>query len=122
MAPGITEALLQCELFGKLTKEEIQPMSSFCQIKNYEAGETIFIPGDQGSKIYIVIDRKPRFFGQSAWRDEMRIYLKRIFKERSMKLTVKPESQLDRSLQKSFGSPKKRGLPPFLWRVVETGG
>jgi len=56
MASNITESLLQCELFGSLTEEEIQPVSNLCQVESYKFGQTIFTQGDRGSKIYIIKD------------------------------------------------------------------
>ena len=56
MSSPITEALLQCELFGKLTEAEVQPIAALCQVEQYEIGETIFTQGDRGSKIYIIKD------------------------------------------------------------------
>ncbi len=56
MSSSITEALLQCELFGKLTEQEVQPISGLCQVEQYEVGEAVFTQGDRGSKIHIIKD------------------------------------------------------------------
>ncbi|MFH0811225.1 MAG: cyclic nucleotide-binding domain-containing protein [Pseudomonadota bacterium] len=56
MTPTVTETLLQCELFGKLTAEEIQPIAMLCQQEHYEAGEAIYVQGNRGNKIYIIED------------------------------------------------------------------
>lgn len=56
MSSPITETLLQCELFGSITDEEVKPIVVLCQIEHFEVGEAIFTQGDRGSKIYIVKD------------------------------------------------------------------
>jgi len=56
MSSSITEALLQCELFGSLTDEEVKPIVALCRVERYELGETIFAQGDRGNKVYIVKD------------------------------------------------------------------
>jgi len=56
MSSSITEALLQCELFGNLSAEEVEPIAGLCQVWQHEVGETIFRQGDRGNKIYIIVD------------------------------------------------------------------
>ncbi len=56
MALDITEALMKCELFGTLSRQEIEPVVDVCSVESYQAGDKIFSQGEQGSKIYIISD------------------------------------------------------------------
>lgn len=56
MISNLSQTLLQCELFGSLTKEEIKPIFSLCAIEDFQAGEMIFCQGDEGTSIYIIKD------------------------------------------------------------------
>jgi len=54
MTADILSTLLKCELLVTLSEEEINPIVSLCHTEQYQAGETIFHQGDQGTKIYII--------------------------------------------------------------------
>lgn len=56
MSSSISETLLQCDLFGSLTEEEVKPIVTLCRTERYNFGETIFSQGDRGNKVYIVKD------------------------------------------------------------------
>lgn len=56
----IIEGLRTCELFGSLSEEEMQmlvaSLATECQVKDYEAGVSIFSEGEYGTKLYIIVD------------------------------------------------------------------
>lgn len=52
--PVLLKELFSCELFETLSEEEIASIADLAQVKNYEAGETIYEQGDRGNELYII--------------------------------------------------------------------
>ena len=56
MAVDITEALLRCELFATLSRQEIDPIVSVCTVETYQAGDKIFSQDEHGSIVLIIAE------------------------------------------------------------------
>ena len=52
----IYQALASCELFKGLEQSEISIIANICQVKNYEAGESVYQQGDFGEYLYIIAE------------------------------------------------------------------
>ncbi len=56
----IVEGLRACELFASLSEEEIQmlatSLASACQIKAYEAGDSIYSQGEHSATLQVIAD------------------------------------------------------------------
>lgn len=64
--PAVDPALLaRTTLFENLTGEELARISELCREERFRAGETIFREGDEGHRLYVVVEGKARV-GQSV--------------------------------------------------------
>ena len=52
----ITEYLRKCELFSKLTREEVENIASLGRLNTYQAGENILSQGDFGENLYVIAE------------------------------------------------------------------
>jgi CRP/FNR family cyclic AMP-dependent transcriptional regulator len=51
----IEQVLERCDLFRGLGQKEIAVIAGLCQIEHYEAGEAVFMQGDLGEKLYVIV-------------------------------------------------------------------
>jgi CRP-like cAMP-binding protein len=54
----ITEYLRKCELFSRLSREEVENIAALGRLNTYEAGESILSQGDFGENLYIIAEGK----------------------------------------------------------------
>ena len=52
----IIQTLQQCDLFGTLTEEQLRSIADLCGIETYEAGDAIFMQGEYGGKLYLIVE------------------------------------------------------------------
>ena len=50
----IENALVNCEFFKKLGKNEISEIANLCKIRTYESGSYVFRQGDVGEHLYVI--------------------------------------------------------------------
>lgn len=54
MDPTIFEVLTHCELFEKLSEEEVESVHDLAHLRYFKQGDIIFSQGDRGNELYII--------------------------------------------------------------------
>ena len=52
----IIETLRACEIFRTLSEESLEQIANLCQVETYEPGETVFVQGEFGTRLYLLAE------------------------------------------------------------------